>query len=189
MTCGCADGQQAGIASSSQSVSVVRTYTTIAQATTNVLTTLLTETIAAGFLANNGDMLRLRLRGDWLTTASKTFTFVVVLGGVTLLTLVPGASGASAQRRTWGADLDLIRVTSTSVRLGGILQLQASVAAPVVGLGSLQGSAAGGPVESAAVDPVVDWTVDQALQFQVLPSVTGDDFTLRFGSLEKLNAA
>lgn len=156
-------------------------------ATGVVLVNLVDYTVAADTLDTNGQHLRLWVWGDYLTTASKAFTFVVALAGVTMLGIITGASGASAQRRPWWSHLDFMRVTAGTARLGGVLQIQGSIAAPLAGVGSVAGSAAGGPVGSGAVDPVCDWTINEQLQFGVIPSVAGDDFTLRGGTLERLS--
>lgn len=181
------NGQPGGGGGAPAEPSLLASFTTITQATGIVLVNLIDYTVVANTLDTDGQFLRLRIGGDYLTTASKAFTFVVTLAGVVILGLITGASGASAQRRPWWADLNFSRITSLTARMNGVIQIQGSVAAPIAGVGSVAGSAAGGPVGNGAVDAAIDWTINRQLQFGVIPSVAGDDFTLRAGTLERLS--
>lgn len=167
---------------------LIASYTTPVAATGAVLVNLINQPLVPLTLARNGDWLRLRIGGTFLTGASKAFTLTTTLAGVLSIALITGASGITAVVRPWWADLQIVRVTSATARIVGVIGFQGSVAVPLAGVGSLQASAAGGPVGNGIVDVACDWTAAQSLLFGVIPSAAGpvgDNFTMWAGSLQR----
>lgn len=86
---------------------------------------LVTASIPAGALGAVGNKIRVEVAGDFLNNSggADTIVFKFKYGTTTLLTTKAISLGASANRRKWRAEIELIAVTSATQRASGLLHI------------------------------------------------------------------
>ncbi len=168
---------------------------TTVQVTAAVATDVLGYTLPADRIATDGDKLHVYAFGDFQNNSggNRSWNIAVQLNGVSVWQGNSVIYATAATRHPFEIDITMIRKTSTTVAAGGRVWENASATVPSgAGLGALTVTSSsatslrGGPISSGIADPVVDWTINQAVAIIITPDGADAEFNVRGGFVETL---
>lgn len=154
-----------------------------------IITTMVSETIPAGRLADDGDMIRARFAGTVINAGVAGSTFAPFLGidAVFWWGAISVAIPNGSVLLPWSCDIDITRKSALTFRAAGTFMMS-DFSSALTGIGSLALANQGGPIASPAAAVACDWSVAQQFIFNTSAGIAGMTWTITTGSIEILEA-
>ena len=168
-------------------ITIAKSTTAVTFNTTTAIQTYASVTLPSGlFLA--GKVLRCRCGGDMLiNSGTPTVTLTISYGGTTMFADVSGTFTASAVRKAWFIDFDLVAVANNSQVLSGLAMLPAvaAITAPTTGTGDAWSNAqAANPIMGTAAVDSDAGDRDLLVRFTMNVSNVADEISCKYSTFE-----